>query len=232
MPITQLLIFAKYPTPGSVMTRLCPPLTADEAAGVQRACIRLLCERALRSWPVRPTLVASPDESEAPFREFLGPYMPIMPQGAGDLGARLTRAAKAALQEDAETVIIIGSDSPSMPRQLLIEAVHALETSDAVLGPCEDGGFYLVGLGRTHDDMFSRIDWSGDQAASQTRERLGASGLSVAEIDPWYDIDRFEDLGRVLSDIKAGGNSDDYELRRVLETILESANESIPGAEV
>ncbi len=224
------MIFAKYPAPGRVMTRLCPPATADEAAGVQRACIRLLCERALRSWPVRPTLVATPDDSEASFREFLGPYMPIVPQGDGDLGARLTRAAKAALEQDDESVIIIGSDSPTMPQQSLIDAIHALETSDAVLGPCQDGGFYLVGLARTHDDMFTGINWSGDQAASQTRERLGASGLSVTEIGPWYDVDRFEDLGRVLSDIKAGGNSDDYELRRMLETVLENANERIPGA--
>ena len=211
------------------MTRLCPPLTPEEAADLQRCCIRLICERAMRSWPVRPTLLLSPDDSEAEFRKFLGPYMRMVPQGEGDLGYRMARAAGAVLDQGEGSVIIMGSDSPTMPRKSLEDAIDALQNSEAVLGDCEDGGFYLLGLRRTDDEMFNNIDWGGDQVALQTRDRLSACGFSVSEIARWYDIDRFDDIMKALGDIQSGGNSDDYELRCMLETILEKAGERVPG---
>lgn len=205
------------------MTRLCPPLTADEAATVQRACIRLLCERAFRTWPVRPKLVISPDDSESRFREFVGPFVPMMPQGEGDLGERMKRAAATALQNGSEAVIIIGSDSPTLPERLLLEAGRRLADADVVLGPADDGGVYLIALRAIHPKMFNGAQWSGDRVAEQIRAGVAASGLVVDTIEPWYDIDRYEDLSRALKDIRTAGALDDFELRLVLESVLQAS---------
>lgn len=225
VPKTKLLIFAKHPTPGEVMTRLCPPLTPEQAAAVQRACIRLLCERAFRSWPVRPVLVISPDDAGPAFRRIVGPYIPIITQGDGDLGARLTRASKAAMQDNAPQVLIIGSDSPTLPARMLTEARKQLKKSDVVIGPCEDGGFYLIGLKRVDDNMLSNIDWSSDQVTSQTKERVAGCGMTVAMLEPWYDLDRPADLRRAVQDIRAADGRDDLELLGVLEEVLAAAYE-------
>ncbi len=212
------------------MTRLCPPLTHEQAAAVQRACIRLLCERAFRVWPVCPKLVVSPDDSEEAFRELVGPYVPILPQGDGDLGQRLTAAATAVFAAGASELMIIGSDSPTIPQDRLTAAQSALQCSDVVIGPCDDGGFYLLALKRMHDDLLTGIDWSTNRAADQTRERASACGFSVAEIDPWYDIDRFEDLERTLADIRSGNELDDFELRTTVESALAAAKKRKRGA--
>jgi len=225
VPNPKLLIFAKYPAPGAVMTRLCPPLTPEEAAAVQRACIRVLCERAFRSWPVRPVLVISPDDAEERFREFVGPYVPIMPQGTGDLGERLTRAAQSALADGSPEVLIIGADSPTIRADVLTAASEKLEKADVVIGPCDDGGFYLIGLKRVEDGMFADIDWGTQRVMAQTTRRIKARGMSLAKLGPWYDIDRPADLERAVRDIRSAQQPDDYELRRVLETVLEQANE-------
>ncbi len=230
MATTHLLIFAKYPTPGEVMTRLCPPLNADEAADVQRACIRLLCERAFRVWPVRPTLVVSPDDSEEQFRALVGPYIPLLQQGDGDLGERLARAAGSSFDAGATEVMIIGSDSPTIPEQRLIDARDALGSSDLAIGPCDDGGFYLLALKRLHDDLFRGVEWSTDRTAHQAVAQARSLGFSVSEIAPWYDIDRFEDLARTAGDIRSAGNVDDFELLRTVESALTSAEKRKTGA--
>lgn len=220
MPTTKLLIFAKYPEPGQVMTRLCPPLTAKEAARVQRACVRLLCERAFRSWPVRPVLVISPDKAERRFREFAGPYIPMMPQGDGCLGDRLTRAARRALDDGTPEVLIIGTDSPTISDEMIEAAQAALKKSDVVIGPCDDGGFYLIGLKRFDEGMFKGIEWGSDRVTSQSLERLNSCGMSVGMLDPWYDIDRPADLERAIRDMRAADRRDDFELLRVIEEVL------------
>lgn len=224
-----LLIFAKFPGPGQVMTRLCPPLTPEQAASVQRACIRLICERAFRSWPVRPVLIISPDDAETGFREFAGPYIPIRLQGQGDLGQRLERAVRAALDEGARQVLVIGADSPTMPHRLLTDAVDALNKSGAAIGPCDDGGFYLLALNQLKDGMFDGVDWGTDRAAEQLTERMKSCGVKVSQLEKWYDIDRPEDLERAAADLAQARESDTFELSRVLGQVLETAK-STSGA--
>ena len=220
MPITKLLIFAKYPEPGQVMTRLCPPLTPDQAASVQRACVRLLCERAFRSWPVRPVLVISPDDAERGFREFTGPYVPMMPQGNGHLGDRLTRAARTALEDGTPEVLIIRTDSPTVSDEMIEAAQAALKKSDVVIGPRDDGGFYLIGLKRFGEGMFNGIEWGSDRVTTQSVDRLKSCGMSVGMLDPWYDIGRLADLERAVRDIRAADRRDDFELLRAIEEAL------------
>ncbi len=224
MPTTKLLIFAKYPEPGEVMTRLCPPITPEEAARIQRACIRLLCERAFRSWSVRPVLVISPDDAEDCFREFANPYVPMMPQGDGDLGDRLTRAAKAEFDEGTTQLLIIGTDSPTITDDMIAAAQKKLKVSDVVVGPCDDGGFYLLGLKRFDDQMFKDIEWGSDRVTAQAVERSKSCGMKVGMLKPWYDIDRPADLQRAAKDMRKADRYDAYELLRTIEEVLAGHN--------
>lgn len=222
MPTTHLLIFCKYPAAGEVMTRLCPPLTHDEAATVQRACIRLLCERAFRVWDVRPRLVISPDDAEESFREFVGPYIPILTQGDGEIGQRFARAVAVASSDGAEKIIIIGSDSPTLTAEHINAAASELDKADAVLGPCDDGRHYLLGVKRPCDEWLTRVDWSGDRVVAQAKKAAGR-GMTLHLLQPWYGIDTIAGLERALADIRAVNACDDYELRRVIEMTLEAA---------
>jgi len=220
----KLLIFSKYPAAGRVMTRLCPPLTHLDAARVQRSCIRVVCERAYRSWPVRPELVVSPDDSVSAFREIVGPLIPIAAQGDGDLGARIARAASAALAAGEPTVLIVGTDSPTMPTHLLSAAVAALNSSDVVIGPTEDGGFFLVGLSKYAEGMFADIEWGSDQVSAQTTARASSCGLGVTILEPWYDLDRIADLERAVGEIRDGGPPEAVELSYVIGEVLQTTN--------
>ncbi|RJP36085.1 MAG: glycosyltransferase [Phycisphaerales bacterium] len=142
--------------------------------------------------------------------------VPVDPQGAGDLGERLWRAVAAASARGSRGVILIGADSPTLPWPLLDEAAGLVRRGRNVLGPTEDGGYYLLGLSLGACSLtverctapppdaaalFTRIDWGTESVARQTRERARASGLELVELAPWYDIDRPEDLAWAWRDL-------------------------------
>lgn len=125
----------------------------------------------------------------------------IRPQGPGDLGVRLERAMRNALGLSG-AVIAIGTDSPGLPVALLESARRALESADAVLGPSEDGGFYLIGLRRAPEGVLCDLPWSSSETFERTRDRLLQLGLSVEVLPAWFDVDR-----RRTSPASAGGSS-------------------------
>jgi rSAM/selenodomain-associated transferase 1 len=196
-----LLIFAKYPQPGMVKTRLCPPLRPLEAAEVHRACIQHVCWSARPSAQIRGILAITPDHATDGFREIVGDELEIWPQGGGDLGDRLGRCVRRAFDDGAERVICIGTDSPTMPAQTLEQAEHLLDRADLVLGPCQDGGFYLLGLRAPAEGLFGRVRWGGPQVADRVSRNAARLGLHVAELDSWYDLDRPADLRRAVNDL-------------------------------
>jgi glycosyltransferase A (GT-A) superfamily protein (DUF2064 family) len=124
-------------------------------------------------------------------------------QGGGDLDARIERILRRALRE-APFAIALGADSPGIPRQFLDRAHEALQSADAVLGPCEDGGFYLLGVRQCPLGMLSGIPWSQSTTFARTLDRLNELRLKSTILDPWYDIDRPEDLDRLRSDFAGG----------------------------
>ena len=215
----KLLIFAKHPTAGQVMTRLCPPVDPEDAARIQRACIRMLCERSFRAWPVRPTLVITPDDTAESFRECVGPYVPLLPQGDGDLGARLTRVCKAQFDAGEQALLIIGTDSPTMPYDTPKLVQQKLAKADVVVGPTEDGGYYCIGLKKFDERLFADIDWGSDKVFEQTLAQAKKCKLKVETLPEWYDLDRPEDVQRSIDDIVKADHRDDFELRRVLEEV-------------
>jgi N-glycosylase/DNA lyase len=197
--VPDLFIFAKVPLPGRVKTRLVPPLTREEAAYAARVCLEVTLARLATCARARTRLLleGAPDRALRTLCASLG--VEIGRQAAGDLGTKLRTAFG---QNDGKVVIAIGSDSPTLDPARVEEAVDALERHDVVLGPTEDGGYYLIGTRRPEAStgLFRKIPWSTGNVARATLERAAATGLSVALLPPWYDIDDPASLRRAIDD--------------------------------
>lgn len=212
-PKGRICVFAKPPKPGVVKTRLIPLVGEEAAATLARAFLLDTCA-AVRglNWakPVLAVTEAFPS-SDVPDR-FEG-----WQQGEGDLGARLERVLRRGL-EDSPFAIAVGADSPGLPLEYLEQACATLTFADAVIGPCDDGGFYLLGLRRCPEGLFAGIPWSHRNTFAQTLAKLKAAGLRVSILDAWFDVDRPEDLTRLRRKI-ACGQIQAPETRRALAQI-------------
>lgn len=197
-----VLIFAKYPDPGRVNTRLVPPLTHEQAAWLHRAALAATCELARTLPSARLVLVLTPDDAlDRLVAELPTPVDAAWGQGGGSLGRRLARGTNRALEGGAEGVVLLGADSPTIPETYLREAIDAMATHDVVMGPSHDGGYYLLGLTGGHPALFDDIDWGTDRVAAQTRARAVDAGLRMHELAPWHDIDRVEDLATAAASL-------------------------------
>ncbi|MCH7814140.1 MAG: TIGR04282 family arsenosugar biosynthesis glycosyltransferase [Planctomycetes bacterium] len=222
MKDVRLLIFAKYPTPGRVMTRLCPPLQPHEAAEVHRACLVHTCERAACASAAHNVVVFSPDDSPTAMRRVVGAGLDLWPQGGGDLGQRLAWGIDRALDQGARGVLCVGTDSPTFWPTALERAASALDRADLVLGPCEDGGFYLLGVTTPVGKLFEGVAWGGPQVTRRVLHNAAGLQMRVAQLETGYDLDRPADLRRVLDDLVRSENREPPgELRRVLARMVE-----------
>jgi glycosyltransferase A (GT-A) superfamily protein (DUF2064 family) len=123
-------------------------------------------------------------------------------QGGGDLGARLERVLRKAIAAGG-TALALGADSPGLPRDRLESARHALRQAEATLGRSEDGGFYLLGLRRCPEGLLAGMTWSAPETAAQVLESLRRHGMTVAEVEPWFDVDRPDDLQRLRQALRS-----------------------------
>jgi len=185
-----ICVFAKRPRPGEVKTRLVPELGEEAAADLARVFMADTWSSATSlPWadPILATTQLDPPDLD------LGPSGRAWLQGEGDLGARLERILRRALRRRA-FAIAIGTDTPGLPPELLEQARSALCRHDAVVGPCEDGGFYLLGLVRCPRGLLQSLPWSQENTFASTLLRLRSAGLSTKVLSPWFDVDRPEDL--------------------------------------
>jgi rSAM/selenodomain-associated transferase 1 len=193
-------VFAKPPRPGLVKTRLAAAVGELHAAALARAFFEDIWS-AVSSLPWAKAVLATTEPAAG---EWPGAKRaPMWPQGTGDLGDRLERVIRRALQ-DAPLALAIGTDTPGLPPILFSQARAALRDADAVLGPCEDGGFYLLGLRRCPQDLLGDLPWSAPDTFVQTLSRLRERGLRTAVIAPWFDVDRPADLARLHALIARG----------------------------
>ncbi len=205
-------IFARYPEPGRVKTRLAPTLSDTEACDLHRAALLATLELVRRfeasaeAGPAgcSPRILVTPDDRVGEMAALCGlNEQAVLPQGRGDLGSRLWRATSAAFERGASGVLLLGADSPTMPIDRLATAVEALRDVDIAIGGAHDGGYYLLGLTGPHGAVFERIDWGGEHVYRQTIERAETARLSIHRLPLWYDLDRPEDLVRALADLRS-----------------------------
>ena len=194
-------VFAKWPAPGQVKTRLAAVASDGWAVRVATAFLADTLDR-LDRIDARRLLAFAPAEEEAAFAELARGRYELTPQGRGDLGERLARFVAASLGEGS-AVVVVGTDSPTLPPAFVEQAFEELRHADIVLGPATDGGYYLVGCRRFHPSLFSAIDWSGTSVLRQTVERLADPAWRLAILPPWYDIDDFQDWQMLVGHLAA-----------------------------
>jgi uncharacterized protein len=191
-----LIIFTRYPTPGKVKTRLIPAVGAEGAALLHRKMTIQVLDRsrALQSdLPVTITVHFDGDNYQQ-MSDWLGTDLIYQPQGEGDVGARMARSFATACQQNC-SVVLIGTDCPELTTEILAQAFELLQSGrDLVLGGAVDGGYYLIGMGEYHPELFVDINWSTDRVLSQTVAIANRLNLSIGYLPTLTDIDRPEDL--------------------------------------
>jgi rSAM/selenodomain-associated transferase 1 len=200
-----IVVIAKAPRAGASKTRLCPPLTPVQAAELARAFLRDTLELALHLPHSTVTVFHSgAAEEEQILRGVVPGEVGVMGQGSYGLGAGLVEAAARHFASGAGRVLLMDSDSPTLPPAYLAQARTALATHDAVLGPCEDGGYYLLGLRAPQPGLFADVAWSTPAVVAQTRDRARTLGLSMALLPTWYDVDDAAALDRLRTELCRG----------------------------
>jgi len=198
-----LIIFAKAPVEGYVKTRLCPPLTPDEAASLHGSLVLDLLEKCKSLQSCDRILAGAPTPEHPFFGAMKARFnIPIWGQVGPDLGSRMAHAFKLALGSPYQSVIIIGTDIPGITVSLISTALKNLQNHDIVVGPTVDGGYYLIGLRSPVPELFEQIPWSTDQVLSLTKEKAQSLRLSVKVLPMLRDLDTMEDLQDFIKESK------------------------------
>ena len=198
----RLVLFAKPPLPGRAKTRLAEEIGPAVAARVAEALLHdtiALCEALADRFPGEDLkLVLAYTDRQDWFTPSLTHGWRLIEQRGEDLGERIENALADLEPEPEDRTLFIGMDCPQMPQERVAEALEALEDANAVLGPCDDGGYYLIGMrGGMPQGLLQNVRWSTTEAMGDTLAAFEAVNLSVEQIAPGYDIDTMSDLQRL-----------------------------------
>jgi hypothetical protein len=194
---TLLAVFAKYWQPGDVKTRLAVAVGDHQAAAYYREFLATTLRRFADVGEGR-AVVYTPQSRRNEFAALAGSRWWLLPQAGGDLGQRLAAFLATALATIARRVVIVGADSPTLPVEYVREAFDQLATHPVVLGPSEDGGYYLVGASGAVPPIFDVMPWSEPTLLEATLARLAEHGICPHLLPAWYDVDDAESLSRHL----------------------------------
>jgi Uncharacterized protein conserved in bacteria len=210
---SALALMTKAPRAGNVKTRLVPPLTNEEAAQLNRcflqdtgAAISVCCSgfTGANSGPIaRGVAVYTPVGAESDYADILPADFSLLPQRGENFGERLFFAAEDLFKCGFDSVCLIDSDSPTIPAENFAKAMELLSLpgDHIVLGPCDDGGYYLIGLKQLHQGVFEQIDWSTERVLEQTIRRATQIGVGVHKLPRGLDVDDHAALRRLCSEL-------------------------------
>lgn len=189
-----IALFARAPIPGQVKTRLVGRFSAEQVADLYRAFVLDMWEM-LAAFAAQAELFLYTDREDARWRELGGPRIRV--QRGSDLGERMLDCFRRMHAEGCGPLLILGSDSPSLPAATIAPWTELVSQTGAVLGPAADGGYYAIGCREPHPRMFERVEWSGPRTLAQTAVALERCGLPPAYLPAYYDIDTPQDLARL-----------------------------------
>ena len=201
-----LAVMTKAPRAGKVKTRLIPPLTPEEAAALNICFLRDITaaiEQATQNSSALGVAVYTPVGAENSYRGILPDDFFLVAQRGEAFGERLLFATEDLLQLGFESVCLINSDSPTVPPNVFLEAAQVLANPGdrVVLGPSDDGGYYLIGLKKLHRRIFEEIDWSTEKVLKQTIDRAAELDLDVHLLPTWFDVDDSATLQRLCKSL-------------------------------
>jgi rSAM/selenodomain-associated transferase 1 len=202
-------VMAKASQPGLTKTRLCPPLTFEEAANFNTAFLKDIAENLVAAsarTSLAGTMAFGPPRSEAFFRQHLPGDIALHEVWRADFGDCLREAMRRQFAAGHRAACVLNSDSPTLPIALLAEMVDVLSRPGdrAVLGPSTDGGYYLLASKTLHPHLFTGVAWSTEAVFAQTLERASEMGLPVHILPEWYDIDDAAALRLLAEELLAG----------------------------
>lgn len=193
---TIVIVFLRYPRPGKVKTRLAASIGHEQAAAFYKQCVeRLMGELARLPAEIAVVYYFVDDDDRSALRSWMGPDATLRPQTQGDLGVRMQSAFTDVFADGAARAVIVGTDVPDLTAEIITGAFAALDASDVVIGPSNDGGYYLLGMNMMQP-LFDGIGWSTMTVALETVNTARALGLRVAELEHLDDIDTGDDYRR------------------------------------
>ena len=217
MNTTVLTIMAKEPRVGSTKTRLCPPMTFEEAAQLYEALLLDTIEIGTTLKGIDLAIAVTPTES-TPYFEKVAPNTILVPIDCEDIGQCLSKVLNHLSNMGYIKVMALNSDGPSLPTEYIQQAVDRLDDHDLVFGPSEDGGYYLIGIKEMSDQIFTDIEWSTSNVLSQSLAKCENLGLKVDLLPSWYDIDTATDIERLRKELTTLPDQALRNTRRLLET--------------
>jgi len=233
--VCALSVMTKAPQAGRVKTRLIPPLTPEEAAELNRCFLRDTAAAISSACSRRPMgdarkmqfehagashsegatagrgiAVYTPVGAESTYNDILPADFSLLPQRGDKFGERLYFAVEDLIKCGFASVCLIDSDSPTVPAENFAEAVELLSTTEdrVVLGPSDDGGYYLIGVKKPHRHLFEKIDWSTERVLNQTMQRATEIGIEAKLLPTGYDVDDAASLRRLSNELLAHTSSD------------------------
>ena len=216
--VCALAVMTKAPRAGMVKTRLVPPLTQNEAAKLNRSFLRDIADRissVIGETPTERTAlgvgVYTPPGAEADYENILPEEFFLIPQRGDRFGNRLFFAVEDLFKVGFASVCLINSDSPTVPAQSFSLAVKLLRLPGdrIVLGPCDDGGYYLIGLKSLRRELFEQIDWSTERVLEQTMQRGAEIDVEVKLLPVGYDVDDSATLRRLCGELLGENSRED-----------------------
>ncbi len=202
--MNDLIIFAKYPEPGKVKTRLGKTIGFELACEFYKVFLKLTFDMAKNSSINSVKIYFAPEDKKDEFGKMIPDEFSLFPQSGGSLGTKLHNAFRDSFNSGANKTVIIGSDSPTLPSTVIRDAINHLNDNDLVLGPADDGGYYLIGTSVPYEFLFEDIDWSTTSVLAQTLSKAKQNKLKHCLLQEWYDVDDLPSLKKAKSDDTSG----------------------------
>jgi len=211
--LCALAVMTKAPQAGRVKTRLVPPLTPEQAAELNKCFLRdtaAAISNAAGADTACGIAVYTPVGAESAYTDILPADFSLLPQRGDKFGERLYLALEDLFKCGFDSLCLIDSDSPTVPAENFAQAVELLSASEdrVVLGPSDDGGYYLVGMKKPHRHLFEKIDWSTERVLNQTVQRAAEIDLEVKLLPTGFDVDDDAGLRRLRNEL-LGEQADD-----------------------
>lgn len=191
--MNTVAVFLKHPTPGRVKTRMAKDIGDEHAARIYAAMVETVMKNIGEKHSL--TVFYNPPEMKQEIVNWLGGRgADFIPQNGESLGEKISNAVEDCITLGNRKVVVIGTDCIDITAKTIANSFERLDDTDAVIGPCEDGGYYLIGLKANHVEIFSGIDWSTDRVMAQTLEKMRELRLNVSILETLRDIDCADDL--------------------------------------
>ena len=223
--MNRLGLFAKFWTPGRVKTRLAQTVGDQSAAEIHKVLLRYLLRElgrlTLGPYAVGMDLVFTPPQDRARLEPICNEWQ-LVPQCEGDLGRRLATYVANVFSSVNQRLVLIGADCPFVSVDLVEEVIRRLDSTDVVIGPALDGGYYLLGLARPALQLFDGVEWSTNRVLEQTLAIITDSKLVHSLLPKNEDVDDFNSLKRIVSELKfSAAGTGQHDLANELEQLMQ-----------